>query len=124
MPNWPEKDFIKFVEWRVLAFEGSRRNVKEGLPPERPDHPLSELDLNIWLAKIRDKKSLTEIAQEKYPKAWKKGKGKRENQLAISRIRNSINRVEKFLNREGKEFKYPKKWKSEINEGLRLLLLR
>lgn len=124
MPNWPEKELIKFVEWRVLAFEASRRNVANGLPPEQPDHPLSEVDLNIWLAKIRDKKSLTEIARKEYPKAWNTAKGKRGNQRAVSRVRNSIIRVEGFLNRDGKDFKYPKKWKYDLDSALRQLLLK
>lgn len=124
MSHWPEEDLIRWVEWRVRGFEVAREKQKKGYPSEEPDHPLSELDLRIWLTKVRDGKSLTEIAKKEYPKAWKKNTGKRGNQLAISRVRNAIDRVEKFLNRGGKGFKYPKSWQKAIDSALAILLSR
>jgi len=124
MNGWTKEDYIRFVEWRVRAFEVSRANEEKGIPPESPDHPLSELDLRIWLAQVRDGRSLSQIARKEYPRAWKTNTGKRGNQRAISRVRNSVTRVEKFLNRGGLGFCYPKKWQQELEASLKHLLLR
>jgi hypothetical protein len=124
MVDWQEHDLIRFVEWRVRAFEVARQEQKAGIPADEPDHPMTELDLTIWLSSIRDKKSLSTIAHEQYPREWKKGTGKRGNQKTISRVRNAISRVEKFLNRDGDGFAYPKSWQKEIDSALRMLLSR
>ncbi len=123
MPRWPTEDLIRFVEVQVRAFEVAAENKKKGLPSEKPDHPLSESDLRIWLAKERDRKSLTTIARAVYPRAWNKSVGKRGNQLAISRVRNAVIRVEKFLNRDGDRFVYPRSWQRAIDRALEILLL-
>lgn len=128
MPNWPEKDFIKLLEQRIRAFEASRRNEKNGLSPEKPDHPLSEQDIEMWLSHYRDKKSLTEIARQEFRKAWNCKEGKRgKNQKAIQRVRRGLLRVEKFLNRgtEDEPFVYPKRAADQIRKTLSdLLFLR
>lgn len=124
MVDWPKEDVINWVEWRVRSFEVSRENVRRGFGSEEPDHPLSELDLRIWLANRRDDKSLTAIARKQYPREWRKDKGKRNNQTTISRIRRSIGRVDKFLNLGKRGFAYPKKWREQLDNGLKNALFR
>jgi hypothetical protein len=124
MVDWPKKDLINWVEWRFRAFEVSRENARKGIPPEEPDHPLTELDFKMWLAKERDEQSLSEIAQQQYPREWRKGKGKRKNQTPISRARRSIARVERFLNRGAAGFAYPKKMRDALNASIKDLFNR
>jgi hypothetical protein len=144
MPRWPDEDCIKWVELRVREFEVGRENVpnevprdafevpqenvkKSIAPPDNiapADHLLSEMDLRIWLASVRDKQSLSDIARAMYPRFWDKSKGKRGNQRAISLVRNAIGRVERFLNRDGEDFRYPKTWDKELNSQLSDLLNR
>ena len=123
MDDWSKQDFINWAKWRIRTFEVCRENEKKGKRSELPDHPLSELDLRIWLAH-QDGESLSEIGRKQYPRQWKKGKGKRDNQTAISRIRRAIERVEKFLNRGKRGFAYPKKWQDQLNEVLNNVLFR
>jgi hypothetical protein len=118
MVDWPQEDLVNWVEWRLRHFEVDRENAKKGFGIEGPDHPLSERDLRIWLAYERDDRSLTEIARKQFARYWKTGKGKRDNQRAVSLVRNAIARVEKFLNRNGKEFNYPKKMRDELNASI------
>jgi hypothetical protein len=112
MVDWPQEDLIRWVQWRVRAFEVSRENKSKGWGNEPPDHPLSEQDLRIWLSKFSDGMSLTEIARNKYSRFWQKAEGKSgKNQGPISLVRRAIDRVERFLNRNGDDFVYPKKSK-------------
>jgi hypothetical protein len=122
MVDWPEKDLINWVKYRVRAFELARENEKTGIASEEPDHPLSEMELKIWLASQEDKKSLSAIAREQYSKDWIEGKGKRSNQLAISRIRRSIRKVEKYLDRGKPDFGYSKKERKQLNEAIKKAL--
>jgi hypothetical protein len=126
MVKWREDDVIRFVEQRIRAFEVANEQRKQGLSPDKPDHPLSEMDLRIWLATVKrggKRKSLTDLAKEMHPRIWKKGTGKRGNQRAISLIRNSIRRVEKFLNRKGEGFAFPKAWQRDIARAKEILRL-
>lgn len=110
--DWPQEDLIRWVQWRVRALEVSRENKTRGWGGEPPDHPLSEQDLRIWLSKICDGKSLTEVARDNYSRFWKRTEGKRgKNQGPISLVRRAIERVERFLNRSGEGFAYPRKSK-------------
>ena len=122
MVDWPNEDLINWVNWRIRAFEVARENERKKIGSEPPDHPLSELDLRIWLANVEGKKSQSAIARNLYSKQWVKGKGKRKNQITISRIRRSIARVEKYLNRGKPSFLYSKKQRKEFNEVLRRVL--
>jgi hypothetical protein len=122
MVDWPEKDLINWVKYRIRAFEVARENEKKGIGSEPPDHPLSEMELKIWLSSRDDKKSLSEIAHGQYPKDWAEGKGKRSNQLAISRIRRSIQKVEKYLDRGKPDFGYSKKERKQIAEVIKKVL--
>jgi hypothetical protein len=124
MPNWPIYDLICWVEWRVRAFEVSRENEKKGWAHEQPDHPLSELDMRMWLTHVRDKRSLAQIAFEQYPREWNESKGKRGNQRTISRVRRAVGRVEAFLNRSGSDFAYPKAWRQQLAWTLEDLMIR
>lgn len=119
MVDWPEKDLISWVEWHVQAFEAARERAAKGHELDEPEHPLAELDMRIWLASKRDKKSLSVIAKQEYPKAWKQETGRRGNQRAISRIRHAIERVENFLNRGKPDFGGPKKWQKKVDAELR-----
>lgn len=122
MVDWPQKDLINWVRWRIRAFEIARENEKKKIGSEPPDHPLSELDLRIWVASIEDKESQSAIARKLYGKGWAKGTGKRKNPAAISRIRRSIARVEKYLNRGKPDFFQTKRQRKEFNEVLRRVL--
>jgi hypothetical protein len=119
MVDWPEKDLINWVEWRVMEFQAAREKAERGEKVLwEPEHPLSELDLKIWLANKRDKKSLSMIAKQEYPRAWKTGTGRRGNQRALSRTRHAIERVENFLNRGELDFGGPKKWRKKVDAEL------
>ena len=122
MVDWPQRDLINWVEWRIRAFEVARENEKKKIGSEPPDHPLSELDLRIWLASVKGTESQSAIARKLYRKDWVTGTGKRKNPAAISRIRRSIARVEKYLNRGEPEFFMTKKQRKEFNEVLRRVL--
>jgi hypothetical protein len=122
MVDWPNRDLINWVEWRIRAFEFARENKKKKIGSEPPDHPLSELDLRIWLASTKDRESQSAIARKLYRKDWAEGTGKRKNPAAISRIRRSITRVEKYLNRGKPDFFQTKKQREEFNEVLKRVL--
>lgn len=75
---------------------------------------LTELDLRIWLAEKRDGMSHAEIGRREYPRRWK-GKSRKQNQGLLSLVRRAIDRVERFLNRDGDEFVYPKCHKEKVS---------
>ena len=118
MVDWPNNDLINWVRWRIRAFEVARENTKKGIMSDSPDHPLSELDLRIWLASQQERKSLSVIAQEIYPREWKKNEGRRGNQSSVSRIRRSVARVEKYLNRGEPDFYRTKKQQRAFAEAM------
>jgi hypothetical protein len=118
MVDWPENDLIRWVETRVRSFEVDRENVARGFGAEGPDHPLTEVDLRIWLKKVRDGLSFSAIAKEHFGKQWKRTKGKRGNQTSISSVRRSVARVENFLNRGQNDFRYPPKMSKQMDAAM------
>jgi hypothetical protein len=95
---WTLDHYIAFVE--ALPGEWPGALDKSGLTAQ---------DLRIWLADKRDGLSLADIARREYPRYWKEGKGRKHNQAPLSLVRRAIDRVERFLNRDGDEFVYSKR---------------
>lgn len=124
MVDWPNEDLVNWVRWRIRAFEVARDYRKRETASDPPDHPLSEMDLKIWLASHQDRKSLTTIAREIYSREWKKTKGKRGNQSGVSRVRRAIGRVEKYLNRGQPDFYRTKKQQAAFDEIVRRVIFR
>ena len=81
--RWPKEDVIRWVEWELLrARHGS----------EREKSPLAEnpTDLEVWLAKEKEKKSWKQIGNSFYSKRIKP-------EARRSEARRAYERVERYL---------------------------
>jgi hypothetical protein len=74
---------------------------------------LTAQDLRIWLMEKRDELSLADVARNEYPLYWQPG-GRKHNQPVLSAVRRARDRVERFFNRGGDEFRYPKRRKGKL----------
>jgi hypothetical protein len=84
--RWPREDEIRWVEWELLRSRHAASHEKSLSPlADRP------LDLQVWLAKARDKKSWNEIGELYFAKARTKREARR------SEARRSYDRVELYL---------------------------
>jgi hypothetical protein len=92
---WTPEQYIELVE--VLPTQ---------YPGELDRSGLTRQDLRVWLAAKRDELSLAEIARREYAPYWNEEQSRKENQNALSVVRRAVDRVERFLNRDGDEFVY------------------
>jgi|HubBroStandDraft_5_1064220.scaffolds.fasta_scaffold267254_2 hypothetical protein len=95
---WNLKQYIELVEALPTQY-----------PVELEKSGLTLQDLRVWLAAKRDNLSLAEIARREYAPFWDEDQSRKENQKALSVVRRAVSRVEKFLNRDGDEFVYPRR---------------
>jgi hypothetical protein len=104
---WSLKQYIELVE--ALPTEYPAELDKSGLTTQ---------DLRVWLAAKRDELSLAEIARREYAPYWNEDQSRKENQKALSVVRRAVDRVEKFLNRDGDEFVYCRRRQQDYPETL------
>jgi hypothetical protein len=93
--RWPREDEIRWVEWELLR-------ARHAGDQEKSLSPIAEspLDLEVWLAKARDKKSWKEIGDIYFSKPRTRGEARR------SEARRACERVERYLrNPNAPEFK-------------------
>ena len=84
--RWPREDEVRWVEWELLR-------ARHGGDEERSFSPIADrpLDLEVWLAKARDKKSWKEIGELYFAKARVKREARRSD------ARRAYVRVELYL---------------------------
>lgn len=88
--RWPKEDEVRWVEWEL-------QRARFGADWERSAIAERPVDLEVWLAKTRDKKSWKEIGDSYFPKL------KREARR--SEARRAHDRVERYLkNPNAREF--------------------
>lgn len=91
--RWPQDDEIRWVEYELAR-------AKHGADWEKSPIGHETQALEIWLAKVRDKKSWKEIGDQYYSKARRKREARR------SEARRAYERVERYLgNPNAPEFK-------------------
>jgi hypothetical protein len=99
--------------WELKHYVGLAETLLAEAPQALSEYGLTVQDLNIWLMDQRDGMSLADIARDEYPRYWQAG-GRRTNQMILSAVRRAKGRVKKFFNREGDEFRYPKRRKGKL----------
>ena len=82
---WPKEDEIRWVEWEL-------RRARYGADWEKSAIAECPRDLEIWLAKERDKKSWREIGDLYFSGARMKLEARR------SEARRAYNRIKRYLN--------------------------
>ncbi len=81
--RWPKEDEVRWVEHEL-------RRARHGADWEKSAIAEYPLDLEVWLAKERDKQSWREIGDKFYPKQLKP-------EARRSEARRGYNRVERYL---------------------------
>lgn len=81
--RWPKEDEIRWVEWEL-------RRARHGADWEKSAIAEYPLDLEVWLAKERDKKSWKQIGDQLYSKRMRP-------EARRSEARRAHNRVERYL---------------------------
>ena len=85
--GWSKEDEIRWVENRVWDQKKERR-YSRSIPEAQ--------DLEIWLAKERDRLSWNQIALKYFPESYKPSA--RENWSAVNKARRAYERVQRYLN--------------------------
>jgi len=100
--RWPKEDEIRWVEWEL-------RRARHGADWEKSAIAQYPIDLEIWLAKERDKRSWQEIGNQFYGKQLKP-------EARRSEARRGYERVERYLNNPNSPEFYEHRLRKLISE--------
>jgi hypothetical protein len=82
--RWPKEDEIRWVEWEL-------QRARYGAEWEKSAIGETPLNLEVWLAKVRDEQSWKQIGERFYPKRMRP-------EARRSEARRAYDRVERYLN--------------------------